>query len=225
MNSHPFLASFLVGTILCLTGYPSALAQPILATGPDAEVTEDGLHRVDPSIMAAAWVRPDLDLTRYTKILFMPTAVQFREVVDRAYTARSIQTEFPVSDAMKARLRELWGERFYEDLAEVKSYKMSDEAGHDVLAVQGRLVDVISGVPPDVAASTITSVRWAWEVGIILELRDSMSNEVLARTISRRREEGIINVSMVWVFTPSMVRRWSLLLCSRLEQLSDLSGP
>ena len=222
MNSHPFLASFLVGTILCLTGYQSALAQPILATGLDAAVTEDGLHRVDPSIMAAAWVRPDLDLTRYTKILFMPTAVQFREVVDRAYTARSIQTEFPVSDAMKARLRELWGERFYEDLAEVKSYEMSDEAGHDVLAVQGRLVDVISGVPPDVAASTITTVRWAWEVGIILELRDSISNEILARTISRRREEGTFNASMVWVFTPSMVRRWSLLLCGRLEQLSDL---
>ena len=41
-------------------------AQPILATGPDAEATEDGLHRVDLSIMDDAWVRPDLDLARYT---------------------------------------------------------------------------------------------------------------------------------------------------------------
>ncbi len=37
-------------------------AQPILATGSDADVTEEGLHRVHPSIMEAAWVRPDLDL-------------------------------------------------------------------------------------------------------------------------------------------------------------------
>ena len=33
-------------------------AQPVLETGPDAEVTGDGLSRVHPSIMPDAWVRP-----------------------------------------------------------------------------------------------------------------------------------------------------------------------
>ncbi len=33
-------------------------AQPVLETGPDAEVTGDGLYRVHPSIMPDAWVRP-----------------------------------------------------------------------------------------------------------------------------------------------------------------------
>jgi hypothetical protein len=60
-------------------------AQSILATGPDADVTEEALHRVDPSIMEAAWVRPDLDLSRYSRILLVPTGVQFREVPDRHY--------------------------------------------------------------------------------------------------------------------------------------------
>ena len=156
----------------------------------------------------------------------MPTTVQFRDVADRPYTARSNQTEFPVSDAMKARLHELWGETFYEDLAEVESYEMSDGVGRDVLTVQGRLVDVISGVPPDVANSTLSrTVRWAWEVGIILEVRDSLSNDILARTISRRREQGPMDADLVSVRTPVMVRSWSLLLCRRLEELSDLSGP
>ncbi len=48
-------------------------AQPRLATGSDADVTEEGLHRVHPSIMEAAWVRPDLDLSVYTRILLMST--------------------------------------------------------------------------------------------------------------------------------------------------------
>ena len=55
-------------------------AQPILATESDADVTEEGLHRVHPLIMEAAWVRPDLDLSRFTRIFLVPTAVQFREV-------------------------------------------------------------------------------------------------------------------------------------------------
>ena len=78
-------------------------AQPILATGADADVTEEGLHRVDPSIMEAAWVRPDLDLSVYTRILLMPTAVQFREVGERSFNARTRigVTEFPLDDEKK----------------------------------------------------------------------------------------------------------------------------
>ncbi len=78
-------------------------AQPILATGSDADVTEEGLHRVHPSIMEAAWVRPDLDLSRYTRILLMPTAVQFREAEEQSYNARTRTgvTEFAVDDDKK----------------------------------------------------------------------------------------------------------------------------
>ncbi|MCZ6760176.1 MAG: hypothetical protein O7D29_07365, partial [Gemmatimonadetes bacterium] len=90
-------------------------AQPVLVTGPDAEVTGDGLYRVDPSIMPAAWVRPDVDLSRYTRIFFMPAVVQVRQMPERRHTPRitDSRTEFPVSDLMRARLRELFGESFY----------------------------------------------------------------------------------------------------------------
>jgi hypothetical protein len=70
-----------------------ANAQPPFATGPDADITGDGLHRVDPSIMGAAWVRPDLDLSRYDRVYLMSTAMQFRDVRDRKYNVRSMETE------------------------------------------------------------------------------------------------------------------------------------
>ena len=94
-------------------------AQLIFATGPDAEITVDGLHRVEGTTIDAAWVRPNLDLSRYTKIYMMPTGVHFREVDDRVYSvrARDSELEFPVSDTMKARLRNLFSESFSEDLA------------------------------------------------------------------------------------------------------------
>jgi hypothetical protein len=199
-------------------------AQAILAAGPDAEVTEDGLHRLDPSIMGAAWVRPDLDLSRYTRIFFMPTAVQFREVDERVTTARNTATEFPVSDSMKTRLRELFGESFYEAVGEAESYQLSDGVGRDVLMVRGFLTDVIFGVPPDrPGRAAVSSVRWVWEASIVVELRDSMSDVVLARTVDRERIDGPFDPGLVWGLTPRIAQNWSRLLVRRLRELSELS--
>ncbi len=181
-------------------------AQSFLATGADAEVTEDGLHRVDQSIIRAAWVRLDLDLTGYTKIFFLPTNVDFREMADQARVARIRVTasHFEVSEARQDHLRERWGQILYEDLSEIDSYEMSDSVGRDVLMVQGRLVDVASGVPPYVASSVITTVLYPWEASIVLELRDSMSDEILARAVERRRLQGPIDITAIEVLTGTM---------------------
>lgn len=201
-----------------------ACAQPALATGADAEITEDGLHRVDRSILKAAWVRPDLDLSRYNKVLFMPTAVTFRDVPEPPRTAfgRDNDTEFPPSDAAKKQLRTEFGETFHEELAETNLYELYAGVGRDVLIVRGFLMDVTSGVPPDVAGVDVDSVRWIWEAGMVIELRDSMSNDVLARTFDRQRAIGPFDRHLVPEETRRIVRRWSRLLCTRLEELSSL---
>ena len=199
-------------------------AQPAVETGPDAEVTADGLLRVDPSIMGDAWVRPGVDLSRYARMFLMPTAVLFRELPERRYSARAMAnaTEFPVSDMRKARLRELFGESFHEAVSGVRSYELSYELGRDVLMIHGFLIDVISGVPPENTTSLAGSVRWAWEADIVLVLRDSMSDEVLARTVERQRISGPFDSSAVFALTPRVTQDWSRLLARRLGELSDL---
>jgi hypothetical protein len=119
----------------------------------------------------------------------------------------------------------MFSETFSEALAEVSSYEMSNELGRDVLMVQGVLIDVISGIPPDVFGTSATTIRWAWQAGIVIELRDSMSNDILARTLDQRRVDGPMEAASVWGRTGPVIRNWSLLLCSRLEELSDLSAP
>ncbi len=211
--------------LLCYAG--GSGAQPILAIGPDAEVTEDGLHRVDPSIMEQAWVKPDLNLRRYTKILYMPAGVQFRDVRNQRYDPRtgSLVTVFPISDEMKALMREAWGQSFYEHLAEVESYEFYESVGRDVLMVQGFLIDVISSMPPDNRTGVfIRTVEGPWTVSAVLVLRDSMSNDILARTIDRQHTHGLIDpVQLPWV-TRNMAESLSQLLGLRLEQLADLGG-
>ena len=51
-----------VGSVGCTT------TPPTIQTGPDAEVSFDGLHKVDNTRVDSAWAVPDLDLSCYTEI-------------------------------------------------------------------------------------------------------------------------------------------------------------
>ncbi len=201
-------------------------AQPILATGSDADVTEEGLHRVHPSIMEAAWVRPDLDLSRYTRLLLMPTAVQFREAGEQSYNARTATgvTEFALDDDKKEWLRGVWRRVVDARFAQAQSYELGYEVGSNVLVVQGFLVDVVSHIPPDSAGSDFSWVRDPWIASVVLELRDATTAELLARTMDRRSGTGLLEEGMVWVRTEDLLERWAQVLSDRLDQLADLGG-
>ena len=202
-------------------------AQPILATGPNADVTKEDLHRVDPSIMEAAWVRLDLDLSRYSRILLVPTGVQFREVPNRRYNvlSRGTVTEFPLDDGKKEWLREVWRQAVDARFTQEPSYEFYDGVGPDVLVVQGFLVDVVSRIPPVTVGSDYSFVRDPWSANVVLELRDGTTAELLARTIDRRNAEGLVDVGTVWVQTEDLVEIWAGVLFDRLQQLSDLGAP
>ena len=65
------------GTLAAMTGCAST-PPPTVQSGPEAEVTIDGLHRVDNSVMALAYVKPDLDLQPYTKLMLDPVSVAYQ---------------------------------------------------------------------------------------------------------------------------------------------------
>ncbi|MED5534376.1 MAG: DUF3313 family protein [Pseudomonadota bacterium] len=203
-------------------------AQPVLAVGPNAEVTEDGLHKLDPFIMGAAWVKPDLDLSQYRQIFLLPSVVQFRDIPERNWTTvRTMEKTavFPPTETMKARLRDVFSETFAETIEGVGAYRQTDELGRDVLMVRGFLTDVISGVPPDIPGSIVTTIAWVWEANIVLELRDAMSDEVLARTVERQRMDADgVPAGLVMALTPRVVNMWTQRLLARFYQLSSLDS-
>ena len=213
------------GLILSLSQAESIHSQSVPLLDSTIETTEDGLLRVDPLMMGAAWVKPGIDLSRYSKLYFMPAVVQYREV-RQVHNARSKQgvESFVPRDSLKNILETSFAEYLYEEVSSVKSYQLSEEVGREVLLIQAYLTDVISGVPPDVPQSYTTTIRWLWEVGAVLELRDSMTGEILARTADRRRADGPLDANLAWTFTPRATRRWSRLLVTRLNELGDLTG-
>ena len=200
-------------------------SQSVPSTDPAIEETGDGLLRVDPLMMGAAWVKPDIDLSQYSKLYFMPVVVQYREVREiRNSRSKGSVDSFVPTDSLKNILESSFAEYFYEEVSAVSSYQLSEEVGREVLLIQAYLTDVISGVPPDVPQAYTTTIRWLWEVGAVLELRDSMTGEILARTADRRRADGPLDANLAWTFTPRATRRWAKLLINRLDELGDLTG-
>ena len=200
--------------------------EPIPATEPDANVTDEGLQRVDPSIMEAAWVKPDFDLSGYTRIMLVPTAVQFRDVPERSTDARTraMTEEFPLSDERKEWLRGLWRETVEARFPREDSLEFYVGVDSNVLVVQAFLVDVVSRIPPMAAGSAYTLARDPWSAAIVLELRDAATAELVARTIDQRHAEGLLDVGSVWYLTEDLVDRWAQVLSDRLDELFELGG-
>ena len=51
-----------------------------------------------------------------------------------------------------------------------------------------------------------------------------MSNEMLARTVERERMERLTGAGVVWAERARLMRRWSRLLRTRLEELSEIAS-
>ncbi len=222
----PAILSAVAGTVLLWHAADSG-AQPILAVGPDADVTEEGLHRVEPSIMEAAWVLPDLDLSKYSRVLLMPTAVQFRDVAETSVYARTKtgETEFPLNEQRQEWFRTKWREAVDAEFAREESYNVYPGVGEDVLVVQALLVDVVSHFPPESSRSEFTYVQDPWEASVLLELRDATTSQLLARTLDRRYGTGLLDIGEAWMRTEDLIERWATVVTLRLDQLTEISSP
>jgi hypothetical protein len=196
---------------------------PTVRTGADAELSFDGLQRVDHAGFAGVWVKPGAKLARYTKVLLMRANFHYRAV--EAAGRRS--SEFEVPENRRDQFERIVGEAFGKELAKSKYYQITQEPGPDVLLLVGALHDVVSHVPPERGERGDTFVSEIGEATLVLELRDSESNEVLARVAERRTVRPTRELAMSSsVTTASEVRktasRWGATLRRQLDALHDL---
>src|SRR5499427_7600527 len=92
----------------------AAPKQPQIDTGPNAEKTYDGLVRVKKSVVDAAWVKPDFDLTPYTKLMIVSQGVSFKKLpkVSTFQARQGSVTEFPVSEENQQMFKDVLKEEF-----------------------------------------------------------------------------------------------------------------
>ncbi|RLA34088.1 MAG: hypothetical protein DRR11_03735 [Gammaproteobacteria bacterium] len=230
-NLKQLVASVASLTLIALSTGCST-APPSIQEGPEAEISFDGLHKVDNSQASAAWARPDFDISQYTKIMLVGAGIEYTPDGNTARTTvqRNRGGPYFMDDATRARFEEEVAETFRDEMAKIEGFTIVDEAGPDVLMVWGGLLDVTSYVPPD--HLTGRSEIFLSQVGaatLVLELRDSESNTILARSVDRRAAErqGGYMINSNRVTNASEVRRlirlWARRLRDGLDGFSETS--
>ena len=218
MSQHAQLTKLAALLVAVLGTAVQPSAQPVS----DVEITADGLHRIDPAVMPNAWINTESDITQYARAFVMPTVVMYRDLRPPSHSswADMNRSAFPLSEHMQKRLQESFGESFHEMMDGQRVFEVADALGRDVVLVRGYLTDVATGMPLDLAGSDVDVVRWAWEANLIIELRDSMTDDVLFRAADRQRIEGPLDPDTLFGLAPQVTRRWSRIMVDRLQELS-----
>ncbi len=222
-----FLRTLVLIAALCLAA--CATRNPVIDTGAESY---DGMVPVRDTGMKEAWVKPDINISSYQKVLLLPAEMQFRAVRPSAGTSlsRGTTTEFPISPANQKRLVEMVTEVFREELARSRTLTLTTEAGPDVLLVRISLLDIVSKVPPDGPGRIEIYLDEVGAATLVLELKDSMSGETLARAVDRRaadRPDGLAGPGTVarttsvtaWGDVRRVARRWATAVTRRIDQL------
>ena len=181
---------------------------PSIQTGVDAEISFDGLHRVNNARADDVWRLPGADFSQYNKVRLDATQISYRPVKSPSGTMHSIGTisEFPLDRNQKLKLEIAAKEAFLEGLAKSKHYTLVTEEGVDVLEVSASLIDVVSRIPPDDADRGDVFLTEIGVATLVLELRDSASEQLLVRSTDRLSVENHASVRSNSVRNMSEVR-------------------
>jgi len=207
--------------VIALSACMTEPAEPQLGT----EETFDGLRAVSNARVSSAWIRPDLDLSGYRYILPVNAGIEYRPTKSQG----SSRAGFPVPAANREKFESLVSEIFREELAKSQRFAITDKPGPDVLVVVGALIDVVSYVPPDPGGRNDVYLSQIGQATLVLELRDSESNAVLARIADRRAAEKISGMTPSNSVTNTaevrrLIRGWASLLRQRLDDVASLTA-
>jgi hypothetical protein len=187
VSSTSHTLEIMMKPLTVLVGAMILASTSIAATAAPAEVTPDGLHRVDSSVLKLAWKRPGVDFKRYSKVMLVADGITFKEVTSRS----RYDNAYPVPDEQRKKLNDMMLKVFTKELGKLKNYTLTDKGGPDVLIVRGAMLDVVSHIPPQPIGRGAIIQRDIGEATLVVELQDSMTGQFLARGADRRMASSV----------------------------------
>jgi len=189
------------------------------------ETSEDGLQLVEKDRNGSLYADPDVDWSSYSQIRLLDATVAFRKNWQRDQN-RSDPFKVKAEDMenIKQSMAELFNEVFTEELTTNGGYQISAESGENVLTIQPAIVD-LDVAAPDTQRAGITRqyTESAGEMTLQLQLLDSVSGDLLARSSDRR--EAPRRGYLQWTNSVTnqaearrIMQRWARDLRARLDQ-------
>ena len=219
--------SIIIATVVAALAFGGCAGQEAtIQTGPNAEVTFDGLNRIDNSVFTDAWADPEIDFAQYNQFIAGGAVFEFRAVKKKSRLTRTgSEDEFWIDDKSKERLEREVSEVFQEELAKSERFTETDTPGPDVFILRGALHDIVSRVPPQYIGRSDIYLRSVAEATIVLEVVDSLSGEVIFRAVERRAAQRpggdlmLANAVTTWAEVRRMARRWATKLRDGMDSI------
>jgi hypothetical protein len=209
--------------------FVTALATIVLAgcaTTQRGPAEWDGLVRQPNTRLDAVFLKPDAEIPSYTSVIIAPATVQFARNWDPNRGGRSLSRRLDAGDiaAIKDDLATMLGNIFREELT-AGGYQVVAEPGPDTLLVIPAIVDLYITAPDTMTPGrSRTYTANSGRMTLVLELRDSVTGETLARVVDSQsgRNSGtwwITNRVTNTADAQRAIRTWARALRSGLDSL------
>lgn len=167
-------------------------SKPMLQTGPDVEVIDGNLVRVDHSRADQAYVDPNANFEIYTAIMITPLGVDNVEIIQPSSSFRTAgNRNWELSDADKERLQKDFRAAMEKQLSKQEGYQIVDTVGDNVLEISAILTRIAPNASKDdyrsrPAGRSKVFSEGAGKMDVSVTFSDSETGEVLALTKNSR---------------------------------------
>lgn len=184
-STNGFIRRFVA--LLLVTLLAGCESTPAGAPAPDvADVSYDGLVSVSSRAFDVAQIRPGTDFGSYSRLKLGAPELAYR-TPDRA------DQQFSLTLEQKERFRDSLISAFDDEFADLRALELVDAPGPATLALDVRVEDIVVTVRPSAigrAGRAAALLEASADAVIIVELRDSQSNEIVARGVDAGTASG-----------------------------------
>ena len=180
----------------------------------------EGLQQFDSRVFTALFGRPGTDFTAYDGVILDNVQVAYR-TPDRS------QNQFPLDESKKGEFRDLVKRTFVAEFENLRNIEVVGQPGPTVLDLHVRVQDITATLPGRRVGQTgraTFALEALGEVTLVLELRDSESEEVLVRVFDQRAVEGVAmfqdgQTISRWPDIERLCQQWALRVREGLDVL------
>jgi hypothetical protein len=189
------------------------------------DITHDGLERIESSRVARAWVKPGVDFSQYTHVGLLDCKVAFR----RNWRMNHSGIRTRDMERIKRDLADEFRTVFTQEL-ENGGFPVVEAPDDHVLLIRPAIIDLNVAAPDTNRAGRSDSFTASpGQMTLVIELFDSVSNEILARAIDRRTARNVGNIRWTTRGTNRdaarrILRRWAGMLVAKLDEVHGKQG-
>lgn len=169
-----------------------------MARQKDAPAIVDGMHLVPDTRLGLVYMDPEADLAVYKKLLLMDAQVAFKKNWQRDIN-QSKPFHVTASDMQRIRsdVAELFREIFTREL-ESAGFVLVTELAPDTLIIRPAIVDLNINSPDTPRGGTTRNLtESAGDMTLYLELRDSVTGDLLAKALDFQFDRSNITTFMM----------------------------